>query len=73
MSEESNLDMRTELCSLTIMIDTTFAEGSNATRRSCLRDTFRTAEEFQTMHLPPPASLCNQDVMNHLREGKLGP
>ena len=52
---------------LTIRIDTNFEDGSNATRRSCLRDAFKAAEEFQMMHLSLIVSFCNQDVMNHLR------
>ena len=72
-SEGSKLDVRTALCLLTIAIDTNFEEGSNATRRSCLRDAFKTSEEFQTMHLSTTASFCNQEATNHLREVRLGP
>ena len=73
MSKGSNLDMRTALYLLTIRIDTNFEEESNATRRSCLREAFKTAEEFQMMHLPPTSSFCNQDATNHLREERPGP
>ena len=70
MSEGSNLDVRIGLCSFTIRIDTSFEEGSNATRRSCLRGVRGIAERFQTMHLSSTTSFYNQDVTNYLREGR---
>ena len=59
MFEGSNLDVTIMLWSFTIRINPSFEEESNAIRSSCLRDAFKTVEEFQTMHLPPTASFCN--------------